>query len=63
MAWINKPKISGTSKSISWAVKIRAELINKVDYLKSSLKFNNDIQKEKSDLVFGLFLEEWQQEV
>ncbi|MBW1822914.1 MAG: hypothetical protein JRI92_14495 [Deltaproteobacteria bacterium] len=46
---------------VSWAEKIRAELISKVDYLRKSLKFENDDEKELSGKVFGIFFKEWQE--
>lgn len=61
-AKIGFPELAGTVKQISWAVKIRAELINKVDFLKQSLTFNDDAQKRESDLAFDQFLQEWQEE-
>ncbi|MCP3871609.1 MAG: hypothetical protein GY699_00420 [Desulfobacteraceae bacterium] len=61
-AEIGFPELNGTPKRISWAEKIRAELINKVDFLKKSLVFNDDKEKEISDMAFNLFLQEWQKE-
>lgn len=55
------PELKGTPKMISWAEKIRAELINKLDYLRNSLKFNSDDERELSAKVFEIFLKEWQQ--
>jgi len=57
---IGLPEIDGTQKMISWAVKIRGELLNKVDYFKKSLTFENDDEKILSDKAFDLFLKEWQ---
>jgi hypothetical protein len=54
--------LEGTPKRISWAEKIRAELIHKVDFLKESLKFSKDKEKETSDMAFHLFLLEWQKQ-
>jgi len=56
------PELQGTPKQIIWALKIRAELINKVDYLKNSLTFENDDEKKQSETAFNLFLNQWQQE-
>lgn len=56
------PELKGTPKMVSWAVKIRAELINKVDYLKQSLKYENDLEKKQSEEAFNLFIKEWQAE-
>jgi len=47
---------------ISWAEKIRAELINKVNYLKDSLTFANENDKKLSDSAFEKFFEKWQKE-
>ncbi len=54
--------LTGTPKRISWAVKIRSELLNKVDYLRKSLSFEDEEAKEISDKAFNLFMEEWQKE-
>jgi hypothetical protein len=61
-AKIGFSELNGTPGRISWAEKIRAELINKVDFLKKSLVFNDEKEKETSDLAFDLFLKQWQQE-
>ena len=54
----------GTPKRVAWAEKIRAELINKVNFLKERLIFNDDDDdkndKEISDQAFDLFLQGWQ---
>lgn len=52
-------ELTGTAKQVSWAVKIRAELINKVDYLRQSLTFENEDAKKLSDTAFETFLKEW----
>lgn len=57
---IGLPELAGTPKMISWAVKIRADLINKVDYLKKSLTLENDDARELSSKAFDLFFKEWQ---
>ncbi len=56
------PELKGSQKMVSWAEKIRAELINKVKYLKESLRFENDSQKELSEKAFDGFFREWQEE-
>ena len=56
------PELEGTPKRISWAEKIRAELINKVDFLQKSLSFNTEQEKEESDTAFNLFLTDWKKE-
>jgi len=61
-AKIGFPKLNGTFRRISWAEKIRAELINKLDFFKKSLVFNDDKEKETSGLAFDLFLQEWQKQ-
>jgi len=58
---IGFPELKGTRKMVSWAEKIRGELINKVDYLRKNLKFENDDQRELFDKAFGLFFKEWQE--
>jgi len=54
-------ELTGTQKMVSWAVKIRAELLNKVDFYKKSLTFNTDHEKELSEKSFELLLNEWQE--
>lgn len=58
---IGFPELKGSQKMISWAVKIRAELMNKADYLKKSLKFENDNERELSEKAFAKFFKEWQE--
>ena len=58
---IGFPELRGTRKMVSWAEKIRGELINKVDYLKKSLTFEMDDQREKFEKAFDLFFKEWQE--
>ena len=57
---IGFPPLTGTNKMISWAEKIRSELINKADYLKKSLLFDSEDDKQRSDAAFGQFFAEWQ---
>lgn len=57
---IGLPELTGTAKMLTWAEKIRAELINKVNYLKQSLKHDTASEKELSEKVFTLFFQEWQ---
>jgi len=54
------PALTGTAKMISWAEKIRAELINKVNYLQKSLSFDNEDARQQSDRAFEMFFKEWQ---
>lgn len=56
---IGFPELTGTEKMVSWAVSIRSELINKVDYLKSSLKFEDEEAEALSNQAFELFFKEW----
>ncbi len=53
------PDLNGTEKMISWAVKIREEMMQKVDYLQKSLKFTSDAEKEISAKAFEMFIDEW----
>ncbi len=55
-------ELTGSDKMISWAEKIRAELINKVNYLKGSLMFKNDAEKELSKKAFEKFFTQWHNE-
>lgn len=55
-------ELEGTLKRISWAEKIRAELINKVDFLQKNLSFNTEKEKVESNTAFNLFLSEWRKE-
>jgi len=57
---IGFPALAGTLKMVSWGEKIRSELINKVDYLKKSLQFETEKEKDLSDKAFDFFLGEWQ---
>jgi len=57
---IGFPGLKGSRKMVSWAVKIRAELMNKADYLKKSLKFENDDERKLSEKAFERFFKEWQ---
>ena len=52
-------ELKGTRKQVSWAEKIRAELINKVNYLKQSLSFEKPEDEAVSEKAFALFFEEW----
>lgn len=54
------PELEGSQKRISWAVKIRGEMINKANYLRSSLKFESEDDKTLSDSAFDQFFKEWQ---
>jgi len=56
---IGFPELKGSQKMVSCAVKIRADLMNKADYLKKSLKFENDDERELSEKAFERFFEEW----
>ncbi len=58
---IGLPELKGTLKQVSWGVKIRGELINKVNFLKKSLTFENDDERKISDKAFEMFLMEWQE--
>jgi hypothetical protein len=57
---IGLPELTGSSKMLTWAEKIRAELINKVNYLKQSLKHDTDAEKDLSEKAFAIFFQEWQ---
>ena len=59
---IGFPELSGTEKQISWAEKIRSELINKAEYLRKSLTFEDDDQKERWETAFQMFLNEWREQ-
>jgi len=52
-------ELTGTAKTISWATKIREEMINKVNYLKQSLSFDDEEDKVVSDKAFEVFFSEW----
>jgi hypothetical protein len=56
------PQLTGTPKAVAWAEKIRSELINKVNYLKSSLVHEDEDAKALSDKAFEVFFQEWQSE-
>jgi len=54
-------ELEGSQKMVSWAVKLRGEMISKVDYLRKSLKFENDDAKALSDKAFEMLHKEWQE--
>lgn len=56
---IGFPALDGSEKMISWAVKIRAELMNKLDYLKKSLTFESDDDRAISDKAFAMLMDDW----
>jgi hypothetical protein len=56
-------ELTGSQKMVSWAVKIRSEMLNKVKYLRESLTFDSDEAKERSEKGFEMFLSEWQAEI
>lgn len=56
------PQITGTDKMISWAVKIREDLLKKVDYLQKSLTFGGEAEKLASEKGFAGLFEEWRKE-
>jgi len=56
---IGFPELEGSEKQISWAEKIRGEMIKKVGYLQESLKFESDDERELSRKVFESFNESW----
>lgn len=56
---IGFPGLKGTEKQVSWGEKIRAELINKVDYLRKSLIFDTVEDENLSHKAFETFFREW----
>jgi len=59
---IGLPELTGTRKMKTWAEKIRAELINKVNYLQESLRIEDAGEQEISRQAFEQFFDEWRQE-
>jgi len=59
---IGFPLLTGTEKMVSWAEKIRAEMINKVKYLQKSLSFDSEEEGQQSDGAFEMFFREWQKQ-
>jgi len=59
---IGFPVLTGTRKMITWAEKIRAELINKVKYLQESLRIEDADEQAISRQAFDQFFDEWRQE-
>lgn len=57
------PELEGAGKMVSWAEKIRADLINKVNYLKQSLRFETEEEQKKSEKALEIFLKEWQEKI
>jgi hypothetical protein len=58
---IGFPELTGTRKMMNWAEKIRAELINKVNYLKDTLRIEDEAEKALSEKAFDRFLDEWRE--
>lgn len=56
------PELTGSPKRISWAEKIRAELLNKLGFLRERLTFDDEKEKEASDQAFNLLLKAWQEQ-
>ena len=56
------PELTGTRKMINWAEKIRAELINKVKYLKENMRIEDEAEKSIAEKAFERFFTEWQAE-
>ncbi|MBL0712237.1 MAG: hypothetical protein JJV98_00935 [Desulfosarcina sp.] len=54
------PELTGSAKMVTWAEKIRAELINKVNYLQQSLRHDNEAVQKRSARAFEGFIQEWQ---
>jgi hypothetical protein len=51
--------LEGVEKSISWAEKIRFEMINKFELLKQTITYKSDEEKEIYEKAFDIFLKEW----
>ncbi len=56
------PALKGSGKMVSWAEKIRSDLINKVNYLRQNLRFETDKEQELSEKALEIFHKEWQEE-
>jgi hypothetical protein len=54
------PTLTGSPKMLTWAEKIRAELINKVNYLKQNTQYPDSAAQAIAEKAFERFLEEWQ---
>ncbi len=59
---IGFPELTGTRKMITWAEKIRAELINKVDYLRKNMRIEDLDAQTLNEQAFERFFAEWQAE-
>ena len=57
------PELTGTRKMVNWAEKIRAELINKANYLRENLRIEDEEEKALSEKAFEQFIEQWQAEI
>lgn len=55
------PPLAGTGKMVSWAVKIRAEMMQKLDYFRKSLTFTDDAEKVIAAKAVERLLDEWRQ--
>ena len=57
---IGLPALTGSPKTLTWAEKIRAELINKVNYLKQNMHHADATAEDIAEKAFARFFEEWQ---
>jgi len=57
---IGLPPLTGTPKMLTWAEKIRAELINKANYLKENTTYADANAKSIADKAYERFFAEWQ---
>ncbi len=57
---IGFPELTGSAKMLTWAEKVRAELINKVNYLKQNITHADAAAEKLSNDAFDSFFMEWQ---
>lgn len=55
------PALQGSAKQVPWAEKIRSELLNKLDYFRKSLTFDNEAEKALSEKAFDQLLAAWRE--
>jgi hypothetical protein len=56
------PPLSGTRKMVSWALKIRLDMLKKVDYYRQTLRFDDPAAEARSNQGFSLLMDSWRSE-
>jgi hypothetical protein len=56
------PPLTGTTKMVSWGLKIRMDLLKKVDYYRQTMSFADSAEEQRADRAFSLLMDRWCQE-